>query len=155
MFFYLLLLFIAVPCVEIYLLVRVGQVIGAAGTVALILLTGLLGAALARHEGIRALHRIRAALAQGILPTQEVLDGFLILAAGLVLITPGLITDALGFLLLAPPARALIRNLLVRFFRARFHIVMTERRASHGFGHPWTPEDEDTIETTARPPEDD
>jgi len=110
MFFYLLILFIVVPMVELTLLIRIGRAISIGPTLALVVLTGLVGAAVARHQGIRTLGRIQAELAAGRIPTGQMVDGLLILLAGLLLILPGVLTDAAGFALLIPPVRRLIRR---------------------------------------------
>lgn len=101
----LLLLFTTVPLVELALLLWIGARIGVLPTVVLILVTGVAGAALARHQGLAAWRRFQRALAEGRLPGREVVEGLLILVAGAVLLTPGVLTDAAGFLLLVPPAR--------------------------------------------------
>ncbi|MHC4064737.1 MAG: FxsA family protein [Planctomycetota bacterium] len=119
MFVRLLLLFTVLPLVELALLIRIGQAIEVGPTVGLVILTGLVGAALARHQGLRTLRRIQQNLAQGVVPTTELVNGLLILVAGLVLVTPGVITDAVGFALLVPPARNLIRRRLVEYFKKR------------------------------------
>jgi UPF0716 protein FxsA len=110
----LFLAFIIVPFVEMYLLIRIGTEIGAAATICLVLGTALAGASLTRLEGWRTLHRIQAALAEGMVPAEEMIDGVLIFAAGLVLITPGFLTDALGFALLVPSTRRAIKRWLRR-----------------------------------------
>lgn len=145
MFFKLALLFIVMPAVELFLLIRLGKAIGAPGTILVIVITGFLGAGLAKREGLRALERIQWALNRGEMPARELMDAFLILAAGLVLITPGLITDAAGFLLLVPHFRAWVRLVLVRHFKRRLHIV-----ATGPFERPRPPRDPGVIETTAR-----
>jgi len=115
----LLLLFILLPWLELWLLFRLSNEIGAGTTLGVILLTGVVGAALARHQGTEAVLRIRRALLEGRIPAAEVVDGFLIFAAGLLLITPGLLTDAVGFLLLVPPVRAAVRKWAGAWFRHR------------------------------------
>lgn len=117
MFLRLLLLFTLLPIIELYLLIRVGSVIGAGSTILIVLGTGVLGAWLARREGLRALNRVQAELNAGRLPAEAMVDGLLILIAGLVLLTPGFLTDAMGFTLLAPPTRAIIRRVLMDAFR--------------------------------------
>jgi UPF0716 protein FxsA len=112
MFFRLLLLFTLVPVLELALLIEVGQYLGVLPTVALVLGTGALGAALARREGIQAFRRLRDNLGQGHFPGEEIFDGVLILAGGLLLLTPGLMTDLLGFSALMPLSRRLIKNYL-------------------------------------------
>jgi UPF0716 protein FxsA len=109
MFFRLLLLFTCVPLVELYILLQVGSVIGAANTILLVILTGVLGAFLAQREGIRTLQTIQSVMARGEMPGEALLDALLILVAGFVLITPGILTDTLGFLLLIPATRLRIR----------------------------------------------
>ncbi len=125
MFIRLLALFILVPWLELVLLLQLGRRIGLAGTIGVILLTGVIGAALARREGLATLRTIRESLARGEVPAQGIVDGCLILAAGLVLLTPGLVTDTAGFLLLIAPARAAIRRALIRRFRSRMNVVVT------------------------------
>ncbi|HSL82329.1 MAG TPA: FxsA family protein [Thermoanaerobaculia bacterium] len=106
-----LLLFTLVPFAELVLLLWIGDKIGFLPTVALILATGVAGAALARHQGLATWRRFQAALAAGRLPGTELLEGLLILVAGALLLTPGVLTDAVGFLLLVPPARRRIVRL--------------------------------------------
>jgi UPF0716 protein FxsA len=122
MFIYLCLLLILVPALELMLLFSLGSLLGFIPTLALILFTGITGAALARHEGLQALQRIRTALNQGQLPTTDIVDGFLIFASGLLLLTPGFMTDAVGFLLLMPPARAVIRKVTLQALQKHLKI---------------------------------
>lgn len=112
MFYRLFLLLILVPFLELIILIRVGQFLGFWPTVFLLLVLGLLGVMLVRTQGLRAWHRIRAEIAAGRPPGDALLDGLLVLAAGLLLITPGLLTDAAGLLLLLPPVRAAVRRRL-------------------------------------------
>lgn len=112
MFLRLLLLFTLVPLVELYLLIEIGGAIGVAPTIAIVIVTGVLGAALARWQGLGVLRRLQDDLAAGRPPTDALIDGLLIFVAGAVLLTPGLITDALGFLLLVPAGRAAVRKLV-------------------------------------------
>jgi len=114
----LLLLFFTVPLAEIYILIKVGGVIGALPTIALVVLTALAGAALMRAQGFSTLARIRRSLDVGELPAVALLEGAVILAAGALLLTPGFVTDAVGFACLMPPwRRALIERLLRRLLR--------------------------------------
>lgn len=111
----LFLLLLLVPLVEIYFLIQVGQVIGAIPTIALVVFTALLGAMLLRFQGWTTLQRTRLTLARGEVPALEMMEGVLLVLAGFFLLTPGFITDTLGFLLLVPPLRqALIRAFLRR-----------------------------------------
>ena len=112
MFLRLFLLFTCVPLVELYLLLQIGSVIGALNTILLVIFTGMLGAFLAQREGIRTLQTIQSLLAQGEMPGEALLDALLILLAGFVLITPGILTDLLGFLLLVPGGRDHVRKWL-------------------------------------------
>jgi UPF0716 protein FxsA len=116
MFGKLFLLFAVVPVAEIYVLVSVGSVIGVLPTVALVLLTALAGAHLARMQGLSVMLRIRENLAQGFMPAEELLDGLLIFLAGMVLLTPGFLTDIAGLLILLPATR----NMFKRWLRKKF-----------------------------------
>jgi UPF0716 protein FxsA len=115
----LFLLFAIVPLVELYLLIKVGSHIGALPTIALVVVTAFVGAWLAKREGLRTFRRIRERLSRGAIPGDDLVDAILILAAGIVLLTPGLITDALGLLILIPPVRARLREWLKRKFSDR------------------------------------
>jgi UPF0716 protein FxsA len=126
-FFRLLLLFTLVPIVEIWVLIRIGQTIHAGPTIALIILTGLVGAALARREGLRTLRRINENLARGVMPAAEMVEGLMIFAAGVALVTPGVITDAIGLAVLVPAVRAWIRKRLTDHFKK--HVTVTHYTA--------------------------
>ncbi len=110
----LLLLFILVPVVELFLLIELGKLIGTLATLALIAFTGTLGAFLARRQGMGVLRQAQAEMAAGKLPAGSIVDGVIILLAGAVIITPGILTDALGFLCLIPPTRRMIKTALWR-----------------------------------------
>jgi UPF0716 protein FxsA len=110
MFLRLLLLFTVVPLVELYLLITIGRMIGVGPTIAIVLGTGILGAWLARWQGLAVLRRVREEMAAGRLPTDALIDGLLILVAAAVLLTPGLLTDTAGFLLLVPASRVVVRK---------------------------------------------
>ncbi len=101
----LLILFLVVPLAEIYLLIEVGSEIGAIATVALVVLTAVVGAALMRAQSLATLLRARAAMAKGEVPALELLEGAVILIAGALLLTPGFLTDAAGFACLVPSIR--------------------------------------------------
>ena len=120
MFLRLLLLFTLVPLVELYLLIELGELIGVWSTVALVVSTGALGAYLTRLEGFRVLRRVQVEFQEGRVPTAGLLDGLLIVVAGAVLLTPGLITDALGFFLLFPPGRRVVRERVAAAVVRRF-----------------------------------
>ncbi len=120
MFFRLLLLFTTIPLIELALLVEIGQHLGAPATVALVLFTGVLGAGLAKSQGVKTLARLQAELQQGRMPTDALLDGLMIFVAGAVLLTPGLLTDVFGFLLLVPAGRGVVRRAVAKRLRQRF-----------------------------------
>jgi UPF0716 protein FxsA len=108
----LLLLFIVVPAVELTLLIEIGIRIGTFNTLALIAVTGMVGASLAKWQGLNVLKRLREESAQGILPAESLLDGVFILVAGALLITPGVLTDIFGFLCLVPAFRRVLKRYL-------------------------------------------
>ena len=117
MFLRLVLLFTLLPMLELYLLIEIGAAIGGFNTILIVLSTGVFGAWLAQQEGIRALQRVQAELNAGRMPTDALVDGVLILVAGVVMLAPGLITDTAGLLLLIPPSRAVVRRWLGARFR--------------------------------------
>ena len=112
----LFLLFTVVPLVELYLLIAVGRVLGLVPTIGLVLVTGALGAWFARLEGARVIRRWQEALARQELPKDGVIDGLLIFVGGLMLITPGILTDIAGLSMVMP----LTRRVIARFVRAWF-----------------------------------
>lgn len=114
----LLLLFTIVPIVELALLVWLGQRIGFWPTVGLIAGTAILGSYLAQREGLSALARFRTSLASGEMPGDALTDGIIILIAGAFLLTPGVVTDVVGFLGLLPPSRALIKRAVMKRVRS-------------------------------------
>ncbi len=120
MFARLLVLFIIVPLVELVLLLRVGSKIGLIPTIAVIVVTAILGAALTKRQGMQTLARYQEALNQGRIPHEELIEGLMILVAGAVLLTPGFLTDAVGFLLLIPSFRRSICDRLAQSIRQKF-----------------------------------
>ncbi len=117
MFLKLFLLFVTVPIIELWLLIDIGRIIGTFQTVGLIIITGLVGAFLAKMQGLITLYKIRENLINGVMPSSELLDGLLILLAGGLLITPGLLTDALSFILLIPQTRIYVKKYLLKKFQ--------------------------------------
>lgn len=111
----LILLFTIVPLLELSLLLRIGNWLGAGPTLGLVLGTGFVGAWLARREGLRAWSAVQEQLGRGQVPGRELLDAVLVLLAGVVLITPGILTDAVGFTLMTGPGR----NWVARRIRKR------------------------------------
>ncbi len=132
---WLFLLFTVVPVVELYLLLQVGAVIGGWPTVGLVLFTGAVGAALARREGLRVLRDWQTALGAGRLPSEGVLSGLLVLVGGVLLVTPGLLTDVAGFSLLVPWTRRVVAGWLRRWAKTRLQVAQVQMQvASAPFG---------------------
>lgn len=118
----LTLLLVAIPVVEIFVIVQVGHAIGALATIGLLLLGSLGGIWLVKREGLGVLRRIDVQLRDHQVPHREMVDGFLILLAGLLIAIPGFVTDGLGFLLLLPPVRAVVRRVLFGRFQSKLGI---------------------------------
>ncbi len=116
MFWTLLLAFTCIPLAELTLLITVGSKIGVLQTIAIVIITGVVGAWLARMEGLATMIRVQQSLQQGLVPAEELMDAFIILVAGLMLLTPGFLTDVGGILLLIPATR----NAFKRWLRRRF-----------------------------------
>ena len=112
-------LFVAVPIAEILVILKVSSVIGNEATILIMILFSAGGAWLVKREGLEAASRIRNGLKAGRMPTADVVDGFLILAAGVLMMTPGFVTDVCGLLLVCPPIRASARTLVTRLLRNR------------------------------------
>ena len=106
---YLILLFTVVPVVELALLIKIGQHIGVGYTLTIVILTGVVGAYLAKSQGFRTLRRIQEDINRGIMPADKIFDGVMILCGGILLLTPGFITDFIGFLALVPLTRQLVK----------------------------------------------
>ncbi len=106
----MLALFIGMPMLEIYVLIQVGQVVGPLWTVALLLLVAALGSLLLRQQGLATLAKVQAALARGELPAGAILEGLVLLVAGVLMVTPGFVTDVMAFLCLLPPLRKGMRD---------------------------------------------
>lgn len=111
----LFLLFTVLPALEIYLLVSIGSHVGVLPTLALVVVTGFVGAALAKREGLRVLRESQRLLSQGQVPEEGVLGAVLVLVGGVLLVAPGVITDVVGLLLLIPPTRRLVAKGLRRW----------------------------------------
>lgn len=123
MFLRLLVLLTVVPFVELTILLRLADGFGWGATLALVVITGVIGAWLARREGLKVLTRIRTDLNAGVAPTGAVVDGALILVAGIVLVTPGILTDLCGFALLVAPIRRWARRRLTEAFKKRIVVI--------------------------------
>ncbi len=126
-------LFIIIPLVELYVIIAVGEHIGAFWTVILVLLTAVIGVNLLRIQGMSTLMRAQRNMAQGAIPAMEMIEGIALAVAGVLLITPGFITDSIGFLLLIPTSRqAIIRYIMARStMRTSFRGQSTQWQSGH------------------------
>ena len=116
MFIRLFLLFTIVPLIELTLLIKIGTVFGVFHTVALVLITGVIGAWLARDQGLRVIGELQATLGSGKIPTNQIIEGALVLVSAVLLVTPGVITDIIGFLFVIPYTRKIVRDMFKRYF---------------------------------------
>lgn len=150
MFFRLLAAFICIPLVELFLLIRLSQETTLFTTIAIVIGTGILGSWLARREGIMAWTRFQQALGQGRAPSREIQDGLMIVFAAALLLTPGLLTDAFGFLLLVPPGRALIRKFVLGRYLKGLNVQVVGGGGGGGpFATDARPNDPNTIDAKA------
>ncbi|MEZ4286815.1 MAG: FxsA family protein [Polyangiales bacterium] len=140
----LFLLFTLVPLVELALLIKLGAFWGLGPTVALVLVTGVLGAAFAKREGLRVFQRWQSSLSKGTIPEDGLTDGVLVLVGGVLLVTPGVLTDALGFACVFPPTRKVLATWLRAWAKAQMRNgTMTVVRT----GNPASRRSTDVIET--------
>ncbi|GJQ59882.1 MAG: hypothetical protein SCALA701_26830 [Candidatus Scalindua sp.] len=123
----LIILFTVVPLGELYLLLYVGKYLGLFFTIMIVLITGIFGGFLARSQGLSIYQNIREDLERGIIPTDALLDGLFVLVAGVLLVTPGLITDIVGFLFMIP----VLRNLLQKGLKKRFKRSLGARHVNN------------------------
>jgi UPF0716 protein FxsA len=128
MFRILLIFFLFVPLIEIYILIKVGAVLGALPTITLVVFTAVLGALLIRLQGFSILSRVRSTLGRGEVPAIEMMEGVVLLISGALLLTPGFFTDTVGFLCLIPSLR---RRFIVWFIRRH---TMASRSSYHADG---------------------
>ena len=124
----LVVLFIVVPLAELFVIIQVGQEIGALPTIAILVADSILGSLLLRSQGRTAWRRFNEAVGAGRVPAREVLDGALVIFGGALLLTPGFVTDILGLVLLIPPTRALVRHILARRLTHRMVVSVTGPR---------------------------
>ncbi len=124
----LLILFIAIPLIEIYFMIEIGSVLGAGFTVFMVVLTAIIGASLVRFQGFTTLARAQLEMAQSRMPAVEVLEGAILLVAGAMLLLPGFFSDTIGFLMLIPPLR---QWLVRRFLAKRVMPVNQPQSANH------------------------
>ncbi len=159
----LIFLFVTIPLVELAILLQVGQWIGLWPTVGLVVATGIGGAALARHQGLRAFVAVQRELASGRLPGRSLLDGLAILVGGAFLLTPGILTDIAGFSLLLPTSRRWLQRAAQRSLErrisegtVRFHVFTPDGDVSTGSGEvgtkPPRPRDATDYIKYTRPP---
>lgn len=141
----LLLVFVAYPLLELALLIRVGQAIGFWPVLALIIGTGLFGLAILRRQGFKVVEKVSAALEEGREPVAPLADSALVFAAGSFLISPGLIGDVLGLLLLIPQLRRLIRHTVSARLLGSSTLVVRRSRTSTSTGEPRPPSGPGTI----------
>jgi len=135
MFVVLLLLLLGIPTAEIFFIIRVARDLGIPETIGLLVAVSIVGAWLVRRSGLGVMRQIQERLARGEIPGKELVDGLLILVGGLLMLTPGFLTDAVGLLLLVPPTRLALRALLVRRYSKRIRIAgWTARPGGFGFG---------------------
>ncbi|GAA4871360.1 FxsA family protein [Ferrimonas pelagia] len=135
MAFYLFLLFAVMPIVEIYVLMTVGDALGAINTIALVILTAAVGASLVRSQGLSTMMSVQQRLARGEMPGQQIVEGVMLAVAGVLLVTPGFVTDAFGLLVLTPATRAPI----ARFLMSKMQLRMVQPgQFQGGFGQTHT-----------------
>ena len=116
----LILLFTIIPLIELYLLIQVGRYLGSFQTIMIVLITGITGGLLARSQGLSVQRQIRVDLQNGIIPTDSLIDGFFILIAATLLITPGMITDVFGFILMIPFFRGWLKKRVKEILKRKF-----------------------------------
>ena len=129
MLFKLFLAFTVIPFLELYLLLTIGKYLGPLNTIMIVIITAFFGALLARAQGLRTMLRVKESMLQGQMPAEELIDALLIFAAGVVLLTPGFITDLAGFLILIPYTRSLLK----RWIRIRFQNWINQNRVNLTF----------------------
>jgi UPF0716 protein FxsA len=115
----LLLLFLIVPATELYILIEVGKKIGSLTTIGIIILTGIIGAYLVKDQGFMILKKIQNDLNEGSMPGDNLIQGAIILAGGIFLLTPGFVTDIVGFILLIPLSRNIVKKCLLNWLRKK------------------------------------
>lgn len=119
MFSKLLLLFIFVPFLDLAILIKLGEYIGFWQTIAIIIITGVTGAVLVKREGLSVIQKIKTDLGQSAIPGRQLVNGLLVLIGGILLMTPGILSDAVGFILVIPGSRGIVREKLISYFRKK------------------------------------
>lgn len=115
----LLILFIVVPVAELYVLIEVGKKIGSLTTIGIIIFTGILGAYLVKNQGFLILKKIQNDLNDGIMPGDSLIQGAIILVGGILLLTPGFVTDTVGFIFLIPASRNVLKKYLLKWLKGK------------------------------------
>ncbi|GAG96231.1 unnamed protein product [marine sediment metagenome] len=115
----LLILFVIVPVTELYILIEVGKKIGSLTTIGIIILTGIIGAYLVKGQGFMILKKIQNDLNEGIMPGDSLIQGAIILAGGILLLTPGFVTDIIGFIFLIPVSRRVVKKYLLKWLKGK------------------------------------
>ena len=115
----LLFLFIIIPVIELYILIEIGRRLGVWYAIGIIVLTGVLGAYLVKGQGFYILKKIQIDLNEGILPGDNLIQALIILVGGVLLITPGFLTDIMGLICLVPPGRLVIKNYLLKWLKSK------------------------------------
>ena len=142
-------LFIGVPIMEISVFISVGEEIGVGSTIVIVILTAIIGTWLLRRQGLQTLYRLQEQLNHGQLPLREVFDGFCLLVAGAFLLTPGFVTDGVGFLLFIAPFRDMLRVGLGRFFARHGHIHVQGAGMNSEFREPFSNNTDDNSRADA------
>lgn len=132
MFFKLFLMFTIIPFVEVTLLLQLSKYLGIGSTIFMVLFSGLLGAYFVRREGFTIWFRLQKELQEGRVPSDQIFNGLLLLIAGIVLVTPGLLTDALGYILIIPYTREIVKKIIVERVKKKYTTV------SNGFAETTT-----------------
>jgi len=115
----LLILFVIIPVTELYILIEVGKRIGSLTTISIIIFTGILGSYLVKNQGFMILKKIQNDLNDGIMPGDSLIQGVIILAGGILLLTPGFVTDTVGFIFLIPASRNVIKKYLLKWLKGK------------------------------------
>lgn len=131
MLFYLFLLFIVLPVVEILILVKIGIVTSIWVPIAIVVVTGVVGTALARREGWKVLARIQEDARTGQMPADALIDGFLVLVAGMLFLLPGILTDVVAIVLLFPPSRQLVKRAAAAWFKRNMELHVGRIESGH------------------------
>lgn len=143
------LLFIVLAVAEIYVLISVGSLIGAIPTIGLILLTGIIGVTMLKQQGFSVFAKLQEKMRQGQAPAQEMVEGVLLIIAGAFLITPGFVTDAIGFLWLIPQTREYFAKALIKkgMFKVQgMHAGASYQAGGNPFGQTRPQDDENTVD---------